>query len=119
MGMSKREFQELLMREEPQGPTISEIYDILRHEGLKTDKGATVKMIYGTRPKELTDEDYQAILDAEEGIFYLSLPEMSEVEKLQAAKRVSKEKTKGVTYIQLPSMDATSTDWFKKKRIDG
>lgn len=47
-----------------------------------------IKEIHGERPSSLTDEDYQAILDAEEGIFYLTKPEMSEVEKRQAAMRI-------------------------------
>jgi hypothetical protein len=49
-----------------------------------------IKEIHGERPSSLTDEDYQAILDAEEGIFYLSKPEMSEVEKLQAKMRIKR-----------------------------
>lgn len=47
-----------------------------------------IKEIHGERPSNLTDEDYQAILDAEEGIFYLTMPEMSEVEKRQAAQKI-------------------------------
>lgn len=48
-----------------------------------------IKEIHGERPKALSDEDYQAILDAEEGIFYLTMPEISEVEKRQAAARIT------------------------------
>ena len=60
-----------------------------------------IKEIHGERPKALSDEDYQAILDAEEGIFYLTMPEISEVEKRQLAARMTKEEPEGITYFTL------------------
>jgi hypothetical protein len=76
-----------------------------------TDMSKKIKEIHGVRPSALTDEDYQDILDAEEGVFYLTKPEMSEVEKLQAAKRLSKAPD-GVTYFQAPSIPVDA-EWFK------
>lgn len=77
-----------------------------------------IKEIHGERPSSLTDEDYQAILDAEEGIFYLTKPEMSKVEELQAKARIRKLSDFDINlvyYQTVPSLDALSTDWFKVK----
>lgn len=87
-----------------------------------------IKEIHGERPSSLTDEDYQAILDAEEGIFYLTKPEMSEVEKRQAAMRLTKGKLEGVTYFQIgvttgrmantnPDLQTIPGTEFKRKRF--